>query len=1635
MSAFSSVLTGFERFWNSSFGLPQQLIFRALRVAQGDASFFSEKGFLDKALIPILGGFDAERQDVHAKEMVQRVNSITGLDLDEDHFAAQLGVGIATDPLSFLTSGLTAGAKSTGALLKGVRTQAVKGASKLTKEEDILALGREKLAATLDEALDGPELLGKDRRKVQAARAALDDIEGDDLVKAAQQAGKREQLIAAPIVGAWVGPKIRVSNEYESWFQLLRDKGGANKAAAWLTSGPLQGIPGIRHATGVLAGFAAGLRDAGMAPRVLQMAAAPDLTQESLAVVQRTQPLAKQLLDSDSKWKRILAAAAKGREQSFIKQVMGTEDASLKDALELLGVGSMSEVTEDTLQRFLIEHDGAVEGLRHASDRVAFTEQAAKSLETRKLASAEVGYKAGRGLKLGLRKMFVSDAPGTKEFDTAVRKIRDRHATDTQQIAKMSVDLMEQLARDAEKLGIPFEEMDEIQSLLLQTVPLQDEIDAAIKSGAVDRFTSLADRIDSAVGILVSRLEPRVGQGNEAIDQLYNQVVESFGAGGTSGRVRLNFGDVPAKTFRVEDAAPPTGPKVNRHIDSESGHYLGHMTDRQLRRRQSKLARKGTRKMEGEELKRAVNRSPELKEAAKALEVTPEEMAQLARRRGGTKGFPRLERLELDEMERNMVGAAANGVYRSLKFKDKAALVTRLLKGGKVRKDLAEAARELKPLITLLRSKGFKDVDDVMDLLTLARGKRIKRLAPGVQLNELARPLLNLANKAVRELDQPIFDRKLLSKGEQADYDGVRNLMGLRKQDVRPVARVRPKKQRIVEEAGPRPLTEVDVVEGEWTPALESIGRIKGLAAELRRLERTGVESPALMAELGSETVRLSSLFVEPIVESLREVGAAGFFDSAQKMRQGILDSAVRTGTLGDSAPLAYLGHFYSQSTAKALDDLLGKHDAESVLSKALPHLSSSFRRSSDGMTIQELNIVIEEAARAGNTELHTALLDFAKANDIPVGKIEESAAAAMIMRLSQANQAETIVETVGGMFDAAAATGAAVAGKVVGVVDDAGSTKTLLPDGRVSEAALDETGGVVDVGVERTKERGFSALIIEDHTGAQRVIPMSQLDAKFKGLKLGKYSSLEGGKDVNKAFNNFSSRGSDAIPGSGFGSGNRAEELLDEFVVIGDSAAVDGMANAYAKQYQAAPAVIAAFDPAINLVKRFQTTFRLNFHIANLAGVLPMAMTAGARPKSILLGVADYFRFVGADNAALVKEYSRYHDIMSEPSRSGFVSNTLNPAQDVVGTIRGTGKSGLRSTEEVAEAVGKEAESLMFQSRTGEVYDIGEIMDALIDNAVLTGFIADDLRGVSSTPERLRKMLASLHKGKSPEGVLDRASAALGVEGSENAARLTTFFSLLHSGQGIKEAATNTVAAMVPYHQLTRLEREWAKRLFTYYSFPRHYLPQAGKYFATRPDIAARYAHTINAEGGVVERDGRLLVNTDIGTINLSRLDPNLEALQSLKAIGEVFTDVGAVFSEEAQSIKRQREAVGRDTPFPVEPGSPAEIAAQLAQFNFGDALTEAGEAFWFTRYFLAEDDPLGETGPLTQLFESVVLPVKVNRPEHNRRVAVARYNTLKRTLQKKLQLSGNDPQKLRDYQAELQRVEAALTAQLEGK
>ncbi len=1664
MSALSSALTGFERFWNSSFGLPQQLIFRALRVAQGDASFFGERGFGDASLIPILGALDAEREDVDAREMVQQMNKIPGVNLDEDGFAAQLGVGIVTDPLSFLTSGLTAGGKAAASLSKGLRH------ARIGTEAEALALGKQGLATKLDEVLAAPpgSIGGKQRRMVKKARKALDDIEGDDLLSAMKETAKREQLIAAPIIGA-LGPKKRVSDNYRSWFQLLRDKSGANTAAAWIASGPLQGVPAIRQITGAIAGTAAGVRYAGHAARAIKLneAAAKGELPELADFLNGTSTLAEKLGTATTARQTadgIITAAQSGDARRFASKVLGRArmkgiydeagvQSALDEALERLGVESMDEVTPAALEEFTRRHEVSAARLDELSSRFDFTKKFEEAEEVRKLGKgADLGFRLGRKIEMGRRKMFVSDAAAAKEFDEAVKDIRSLNARNTQRIAALAEEGAKLTKIDAEALGMSVEDTEALQRAILEMDTMDQELlsiaENPFNTGA--RIESFVLRLDSSVKLLAQRLAPLAGKSSDEVAEMAEHLVRSRGLGLFDGLQFEGTFSGPAKLKRVDPAKAPGGVKHNRHVvtaGSYEGRYLGHLTDRQLRKVRSRLESKARRKLTEDEVRLRVQRDPELVGAAKSLEVTPEEMVELARRRG-TKGFPRLKRLELDEMERNMAGFAANGVYRSLKFKDKAALVTRLLKGGKVRKDLADAARELKPLITLLRSKNFKDVDDVMDLLTLARGKRIQRLAPGVQLNELARPLLNLANKTVRQLDQPIFDKRLLSKGELKDYNEASSLYELRKADVKPEPRVSASRTTTTEHAPARDLegvaAKIDVdgetIPVEMSPLVETMGRIMVMRKELERVaRRTGNPSPALLAELATETGRLSSQVVDPIKAALRAAGAGRSFEFLDGIRKEILIEATESGVMGPDSPLAYLGRIYSRDELQALDNILGKTEVVNAIDSALPKMSSMFRRSADAMSLEELNQVHQAVVDAGHTQTADLLKTRMEAMGLRPGRYEEAPLTALLTRLGQAQQRQTGASVVQDMLDVAAKEGTVVGGKVVRVVTRAGTAR----EGQVKRVAGrkgvkradDETVEIVD----RPVEQPITAVVIEDHTGREISIPAEEFGLRVSGMKLGKLDYEEGGKAVHKAFGRRSGQGGRINEAEQFGVGgplDRAtlESLNGEYVILGEQNSWRGMFDGFAKQWDEGPAALLAADGAISLMKRFQTTFRPVFHMMNVLGAYPMAMTAGATPKSLALGTATTMRFLsgGQDKA---RWYERYSTLMGD-GKVGIRDRFTGGAATT--TVRRSGPGGIRTTEEAAEAAGVTAEDLLFHTADGGVEDLGETLDAWERHNLFTGFTAEGLRGASTAPERLRLVRESMINPKAPGAILRKGLDSISdtTEGSENFARMMTYFSLRHAGQSADEAARNTLMAMVPYHDLTRFERVAMKRAFTYYSFPRHYTGQAFRYFANRPDVASRYAHAITAEGGVVERDGRLVVDTKAGRLNVGRLDPNLEALGVLKAFGEVFTNTAAALGhDEAAAIVREQEATGRKTPFPIEPGAPATILANLAQADVGGAITEAGEAFWISRYFMDEGDPLKETSPLTKLEESLFNPFKELRPEHTRRVVVARYNQLKRTLQRKLQTHENDPDLVRLYTEELNRVEKALTAQLEGK
>jgi len=120
---------GFEWFWNSTFGVPQQVLMRGLRAAQDpNTDFFSHEGILDMSLIPFIGLFDDDRADVSMKEQVQRINKLTGMNMDSDSGWAQFGVGMMTDPLTFLSGGLTALGRAGAGGLKASRTATMSSA-------------------------------------------------------------------------------------------------------------------------------------------------------------------------------------------------------------------------------------------------------------------------------------------------------------------------------------------------------------------------------------------------------------------------------------------------------------------------------------------------------------------------------------------------------------------------------------------------------------------------------------------------------------------------------------------------------------------------------------------------------------------------------------------------------------------------------------------------------------------------------------------------------------------------------------------------------------------------------------------------------------------------------------------------------------------------------------------------------------------------------------------------------------------------------------------------------------------------------------------------------------------------------------------------------------------------------------------------------------------------------------------------------------------------------------------------------------------------------------------------------------------------------------------------------------------
>ena len=231
-----------DQVFNSTIGLPQQLIWRMIRVWEDDEiDFWSEKGILDAALIPGFGMFDSHEHDVMPDYMAEQLGMA---EEGESGFGSQIGAAILTDPLTYLTGGLSALGKMgkmankastfptvSASLLKGSIDAGV-DASKYIDELSPKLFGQH-----LDEGHSGllaagdtvnAARLDKIRQKFIATlpgaekQALIRNVDELTIGAAVSNTTDRKLALGLPLF-SMMGLKINVAPNHSSWWKLFKD--------------------------------------------------------------------------------------------------------------------------------------------------------------------------------------------------------------------------------------------------------------------------------------------------------------------------------------------------------------------------------------------------------------------------------------------------------------------------------------------------------------------------------------------------------------------------------------------------------------------------------------------------------------------------------------------------------------------------------------------------------------------------------------------------------------------------------------------------------------------------------------------------------------------------------------------------------------------------------------------------------------------------------------------------------------------------------------------------------------------------------------------------------------------------------------------------------------------------------------------------------------------------------------------------------------------------------------------------------------------------------------------------------------------------------------------------------------------
>jgi hypothetical protein len=722
-----------------------------------------------------------------------------------------------------------------------------------------------------------------------------------------------------------------------------------------------------------------------------------------------------------------------------------------------------------------------------------------------------------------------------------------------------------------------------------------------------------------------------------------------------------------------------------------------------------------------------------------------------------------------------------------------------------------------------------------------------------------------------------------------------------------------------------------------------SYGRARMTLHELQqyvtKATRAGITPdipPELLDDISFAMSDMSTLINDAVLEALPKGGRQVMY-SLRKMQNAVFDASKRSGVFMPGSPVAYLGRFFTKAGRERMRRVMGEIDNAELdnLKRLGMRTPSRFGRSTDHMTVDQLNEVhtwLREATASGDPkakawfdEIESVMKEEGIVYRGYKGKlpwsddrVNNDPVLSLLMRLNHANQDVNIEEYFGRFLAAsgeAPGESLAIGGRVVSILDDAGNQiDQAFMRSRVRQknnpAAVKAAEAGVDGGPVATKtisevEEVESVVpkyaLVEADDGKRHLMPLAYMEDGFGALSLGRAQSLDTGyqSTTAKAFVHASM--SDELKNTWMSGRQLADNpynLVGNHVVFGSEHTIKGAVSTAQRTMQVSAGAWRTLDTANFMIKSFQTVFRLPFQAYNLASGIFQAQMAGVGARNLTAAYADTVKMLWGDTR-FIKQTEMLDDLLdvAGSTHSGF---TLLPHNDVVDAIRRMGgRVGSKIDPADIERLGlNKLPNGVLRVGKDETISMAEFMEAAADHHLFGTFASSLARGSRTVSDSLVAMKMATLNPDMLEGTLKKTADSL-IEGLGGTAgelretgevinRMSTAIGLLREGHPLDRAMQMAKNAHVPYEKLTPFERDFAKRIISYYTFPRHYMPWAWAKFMEDPKKLGNIVNVIKNQKIMTTEEGQASIKLGDYRVSAGRLNANFEAALMLGAFAD---------------------------------------------------------------------------------------------------------------------------------------------------